>query len=160
MEPGGGEIGLGDQEDRQLHSQQMDNIQVLFRLGHDAVVRGYGEENEIDAMRAGEHVADKSFVSGNINDPGLCPARKVEISEAQIDGDPALFLLFEPVGILTGKGFDEACLAVVDVSGSTDDVRHKPILDFRFWILDLRICHYGTHTSKLPFLASIGEVWN
>src|SRR3989338_8813084 len=112
----------------------MDDIEVLFGLGHHAVVGRYCEEDEIDAVSAGEHVADKSLMSRDIDDACLAPVWKVKVGKAQVDGDPALFFFLQSVGILYGQSFDEARFAVVDMSRSADDVRH--IFNLKFQISD------------------------
>ena len=43
------------------------------------------------------------------------------MGEAELDGDPALLLLLEPVGVDAGQRPDERGLAVVDVAGGADD---------------------------------------
>jgi hypothetical protein len=43
------------------------------------------------------------------------------MGETDVDGDAALLLLLEPVGVDAGQRLDEARLAVVDVAGGTDD---------------------------------------
>ena len=102
----------------------MDDIQMLFALRHDAVVRRHREEHEIDAVGAGQHVFDKPLVTGNIDDACRRPVRQVEVSESQIDRDAALFFFLQAVGILAGQGFNQAGLSVIDMSGGADDVGH------------------------------------
>jgi hypothetical protein len=58
------------------------------------------------------------------------------MSEAEIDGDAALFFLLEAVGVGAGERLDQAGFAVIDVAGGADDERHKPILDFGLPIFD------------------------
>jgi hypothetical protein len=60
-------------------------------------------------------------VAGHIDDADAVAAGEVEIGEAQLDGDAALLLLLEPVGVDAGQGPDQAGLAVVDVSGGAED---------------------------------------
>ena len=126
------QIGFGDHEDRHLDAEQMDDVQMLFGLRHDAVVGGDGEEHEIDAVGAGEHVLDKALVAGHVDDARRSAVGQIEMGETEIDGDAALFFFFEPVGVVAGERFDQAGFAVVDMAGGADDVRHDSILDFRF----------------------------
>jgi hypothetical protein len=102
----------------------MHDIQVLFGLGHDAVIGGNGKENEIDTVRTREHVFDEPFVSRDIDDSRLRAIGKVKMSKPQIDGDAALFFLLQAVCILSGQCFDQAGLPVIDVAGGADDVGH------------------------------------
>ena len=117
-------VGLGDGEHALVHAEQVQKVEMLLGLRHDAVVRGHGEQRQIDPLRAGQHVADEPLVAGHVDDAGPFAARQVQVSEAQVDGDAAFFLFFEPVGVLPGQGLEQRGLAVVDVAGRPDDVRH------------------------------------
>ena len=46
---------------------------------------------------------------------------QVERGEAEVDGDPALLLGGEAVGVDAGQGADQRRLAVVDVPGGAED---------------------------------------
>ena len=94
---------------------------MLLGLRHHAVVGGDGEQHEVDAVRAGEHVADEALVARDVDDARPGAVREIEVGEAEIDRDAALFLLLEPVGVLPGERLDEARLAVIDVAGGADD---------------------------------------
>ena len=48
--------------------------------------------------------------------PTVRPSRSVEVGEAEVDGDPALLLLLQAVGVDAGQGLDQRGLAVVDVA--------------------------------------------
>ena len=97
---------------------------MLLGLRHDAVVGGDREEDEVDAVRAGEHVADEALVPGHVDDAGARAAGEVQVGEAQVDRDAALLLLLQAVGVLTGERADERGLAVIDVTRGADDDRH------------------------------------
>src|SRR5262245_42416942 len=45
------QIGFGNSEDRHLHAEQVDDIQMFFGLGHDAVIGGDGKKNQIYKVR-------------------------------------------------------------------------------------------------------------
>ena len=62
-------------------------------------------------------------MAGNVDDTGRRVAR-IEMREAEIDRDAALALLLEPVGVDTGQRFDQRRLAVIDVTGGTEDHIH------------------------------------
>src|SRR5262249_18601707 len=98
--------------------------EVLLGLGHDTVVGGDGEEDQVHAVRAGQHVADEALVSRHVDDPGARAVRAVEPGEPEVDRDAARLLLPQPVGVLSGEGEDERRLAVVDVPRGADDQRH------------------------------------
>src|SRR4051812_8572549 len=54
-------------------------------------------------------------------DKGEVHVLGLQVREPEIDRDPALLLLLEPVRIRAGECADESALPVVDVPGSTDD---------------------------------------
>ena len=124
MRAGGHQIRFGDDENRHLDAEQMDDVQMLFGLRHDAVVGGDGEQHEIDAVGAGEHVLDEALVAGHVDDARRSAVGQIEMGEAEIDGDAALFFFLEPVGVGAGERFDQAGFTVIDVAGGADDVRH------------------------------------
>jgi len=119
------EIGLGDDEDRHLDAKQMNNVQVLLGLRHDAVVGGDGEEHQVDAVGARQHIFDKSLVPGHIDDARRRAVREIEMGKAEIDGYAALFLFFEPVGVQPGERLNQAGFAMINMAGGADDVRHE-----------------------------------
>jgi hypothetical protein len=78
-----------------------------------------------------EHVADEALVTGDVHEGGDAASGQVDVGEAQVDGDPALLLLLQPVGVGAGEGEDERTLAVVDVPGGPDDERAR--LSLPWW---------------------------
>ncbi len=116
-----GEVGLGDDEDAAGHAEEMEDVEMLLALRHHAVVGGDGEEHQVHPMRAGQHVADESLMAGHVHQTRARAAGQGEIGEAEVDGDPALFFLFEAVGFLPGQSFDERGLAVINVAGGADN---------------------------------------
>ena len=98
---------------------------MFASLRFDAFIGGNDENDEIDSAHAREHVADKTLVTGDIDETHAnCAAiggGKVEMRETDVDGDAAAFFFFEAVGIHASQGFDERCLAMIDVSGGADD---------------------------------------
>ena len=118
-------VGLGDREHALAHAEQVQKVEMLLGLRHDPIVRGHGEQRQIDPLRTGQHVADEPFVAGHVDDAGPFAARQVQVGEAQVDGDAAFFFFLEPVGVLAGQGLEQRGLAVVDVAGGPDDVRHS-----------------------------------
>ena len=73
----------------------------------------------------------KRSCPGTSTTPARVAVRQIEMREAEIDRDAALLFFLEPVGVLTGERFDEAGLAVVDVSGGADDPVHATSLRSR-----------------------------
>ena len=100
MRDSGDQIGFGDHENRHLDAEQMDDVKMFFGLGHDAVVGGHGEKDEIDAVGAGEHVFDEALVARHIDDARRSAVRQIEVGKSQIDRDAAFLLFLEPVGVL------------------------------------------------------------
>ena len=97
--------------------EQLDDAQVLARLGHDPVVGRHHQQKEVDAGGAGHHGLDETLVTGHVHDAQPAAAGEGQLGEAQLDADAPLLLLLEPVGVAAGEGLDERGLAVVDVSG-------------------------------------------
>ena len=105
--------------------EQAQDRQVLVRLRPRALGRVDHEQEEVDPARARDHVADEALVAGDV-DHGQPPATgQVERRVAEVDRDPALLLLGQPVRVLAGQGPDEPGLAVVDVAGRAEaQTRH------------------------------------
>ena len=97
---------------------------MLLGLRHYAVVGGDGEEDEIHAVRAREHVADEALVAGHVDDARALAAQRVEVREAEVDRDAALLLLLETVRVLSRECPHERGLPVVDVARGADDDGH------------------------------------
>ena len=119
------QINLRDHEDRVADAEEVKDVEMLDRLRHDPVIGGDGEEHEIDAVGARQHVADESLVPGNVDDARARAVWEIEVREPKVDGDASLLLFLEPVRVLSGERFDEARLAVVDVAGGADDEWHQ-----------------------------------
>src|SRR5262245_22251590 len=118
------QIRFGDSKDRHLYAEQVDDIQVLFGLGHDAVIGGNGKKNQIDAVGAGEHIFDEPLVPRDIDNPRLRAVGKIEVGKSQINRNAALLFFLEPVRILSGQRFDQADVPVMDVASGAYDVGH------------------------------------
>src|SRR5688572_3901027 len=146
------QIGLGDDEDSHLDAEQVNDVQVLFGLRHDAVVGGDGEKHQIDAVGSRQHVLDKALVAGHVDDAGRCSIGQIEMGKTEIDGYAAFFFFFEPIGVRAGERLDQAGFAVVDMAGGADDERHDSLLDFRLPIFD-----WGSYAGICGFHAI--EIW-
>ena len=81
------------------------------------------QQHQIDAANSGEHVPDETLMAGNIDETqsAFSVRREFEVREAEIDGDPAAFFLFQTVGIDAGQGFHQGGFSVIDVPGGADD---------------------------------------
>jgi len=102
-------------------AEQMQDIEMLLALRHHTVVGRDREEHEIDPVRAGQHVADKALMSGHIDHAGAAAVGQVEVGEAQIDRDAALFLFLQAIGVVPGERLDQRGLAVIDMTRGADD---------------------------------------
>ena len=101
--------------------QQAADIEMLARLRLDGFVGGDHEQHQIDAAHAGQHILDEALVAGHVDEAQAQVRGKLEMSEADIDGDAAALLFLQAVGVDAGQGFDERGLAVIDVAGRADD---------------------------------------
>ena len=116
------EIRLRDDDDAGGDIEEIEDGEVLAGLGHGAFVGGDDEEGEIDATGASEHVLDKAFVAGDIDDADFAARRQREPGEPEVDGEAALLLLAQAIGIDARDGADKGALTVVDVAGGADDM--------------------------------------
>ncbi len=114
------EVGLGEGDDAVADVEEVEDLEVLAGLGHDAFIGGDDEEGEVDGAGAGEHVADEADVAGDVDDGDVAAGGEGAPGEAELDGEAALLLFAEAVGVGAGEGFDEGGLAVVDVAGGAD----------------------------------------
>ena len=94
---------------------------MLARLRHDAFVRRDDDKREIDAGRAGDHRAHERFVPGHVDDAHGADAVEHERREAQLDRDAAAFFFGQAVGVDARERANERRLAVVDVSGGSEN---------------------------------------
>src|SRR5262245_33173387 len=122
------EVSLGDDENGSLNAEQVEDVEVLFRLGHDAVVSGNGEQSEVDTVRTREHVADEPLMPRNVDDARTTSVGQIEVRKTEIDGDTSFLLFFEAVRIFARQGFDQTRLSMINVSCGSDYVRHGFVL--------------------------------
>ena len=90
---------------------------MLPRLGHDPVVRGDHQQGDVYGADPGDHRLDEALVSRDVDDRRLLP----EEGEPELDGDAAGFFLGSAVGVGPGEGLDQQGLAVVDVTGGSNN---------------------------------------
>ena len=109
-------IGLRQRDHAVLDAEQPQDREVLVRLLPRSLAGVDHEQEEVDAARARDHRADEALVAGDVDDREARPVRQLERRVAEIDRDPALVLLGQPVGVLAGQRLDERRLAVVDVT--------------------------------------------
>ncbi len=98
------EVDLGERDHAVPDVEQVDDLQVLSGLRHDAFVCGHDQQHHVDPVRARKHVADESRMARNVDDADLAPAREAHVGEAEIDRHAALFFLGQPVRVDAGQG--------------------------------------------------------
>ena len=119
---------------------------MLACLRHDTFVGGYDEQDDVDSVSAREHILDESFVSGNV-DESECGIPAGEISESDVDRNPAFLLFLESIRIDAGKGLDQRGLSMIHVAGRAyDDSFHSALCANRFDVFsgvnwELLTCH-------------------
>ena len=121
-----GKINPGQGDRTVLDVEQIEDGEMLFGLGHPSFVRGDGEQGDVDATDAGEHVLDEALVAGHVDETNHVPGADVGPGEPEIDGQAPLLLHGPTVRVSPGQGFDEGRLAVVDVTGRADDRHQMP----------------------------------
>ena len=114
-------VGLGDGDAGAADAQQLQDLHVLQRLRHDAIVRCDDQQGVVDADGPCGHGVDEFLVAGHVDDAQHLPIGQRQVGVAQLDADAALLLLFEPVGVGAGQRAHQGGFAVVDVPGGADD---------------------------------------
>ncbi|MNI63124.1 hypothetical protein D3C73_1184720 [compost metagenome] len=100
---------------------------MLTGLWHHPIVGGDHQQCGIDAGGTGHHGVHEAFVAGHIDeaqrDRRACAQRVCnrDIGIAQFNGDAARALFLQAIGLDAGQCPHQACLAMVDMSGGTDD---------------------------------------
>ncbi len=94
---------------------------MLHRLGHDALVRRHDQQGQINAAGASQHIADEFFVARHVDDARPAAVRQIQVGEAQLNGDPPLFFLPQPVCLNAGQRPNQAGFAVIHMTGCADD---------------------------------------
>ena len=96
----------------------MADAELLLKAG-EAAYRA-AQERDVDARGAGEHVPDEPLVPRHVDDPEAHVAQ-VEAREPDVDRDPPRLLLRQTIGVHAGQRPHQRGLAVVDVSGGSED---------------------------------------
>src|SRR5205814_7542923 len=100
------QIAFGERDHSALNSEISQDLQVLFRLRHPAVVGSNGQEREINRANAGDHVAHEIFVAGDINDACVNFVAVwrgyIQGGESKVDGDLPFLFLGQTIGIGAG----------------------------------------------------------
>ncbi len=121
----GDEVALGQRHHAARDAEQAADVEVLARLRHHALVGGDDEHDQIDADRAGHHRAHEALVSRHVDHPDRLARGQRQVREAELDGDAALLLFLQAIGVDPGERAHQRRLAVVDVTGGADDARER-----------------------------------
>src|SRR5437667_5400128 len=93
---------------------------MLPRLRLDGFIGSHYQQYKVDPRRAGQHIAEESFVARHIQ-KAESHSTFFQKRKAEIDRDPAALFFFESVRVRAGEGLDERRLAMIDVTGRADD---------------------------------------
>jgi hypothetical protein len=93
---------------------------VLNGLGHDAFIGCDDQQHEVNAMGSGEHVFDEPLVTGHIHESKL-PAAIGPVGKTQINRHAAPLFFGQPVRVGASQCLDKRSLAVVNVTGCTNN---------------------------------------
>ena len=123
------QIALGEGHDAAGDAEQIQDIQVLARLGHHPFVGGDHQQGDVDAAGASQHMADEALVSRHVDDGGFAAGGQSQPGEAQFNRHAPPLLLGQAIGVDPCQGMDERTLAMVDMAGCTDDMHSQSIAD-------------------------------
>ena len=115
-----------------LDAEQIHDLQMLDGLRHDAFIGGDDEQHHVDTRRARQHIMHEPLMAGHVDKAEHRTVRHRRIGIAEVDGDAALLLLGQPVGIDARQCLDQRGLAVIDVAGGADDHGASPAMDARW----------------------------
>ena len=102
------------------HPEDVEDLQVLLRLGLPSLVGRDHEQDEANRPDPGEHVAYEAFVSRHVDEPDLPAAREGAPRVPEIDRESPPLLLGPAIGVDAGEADDQRRLAVIDVPGGGD----------------------------------------
>ena len=97
---------------------------MLVRLRPRALGGVDHEQEQVDPVAPATIVRTKRSWPGTSTSESRRPSGQLERRVAEVDRDPALALLGQPVGVLARQRPDEPRLAVVDVARGADRQRH------------------------------------
>ena len=66
------QVALGQHYQAMLDLQQVQDMQVLLGLRHDAFVGSDDQHRRVDTTDARQHILDEALVAGNIDDADRC----------------------------------------------------------------------------------------
>src|SRR5690606_16328491 len=125
VDPVGGEVGAGDDEQTLVDAECGEGVAVVGGLGAPALVGGDHEAYDRCGTEACEHGAEEPFMPGHVHERDFLAGRQRGPGEAELDGEAAAGLLGEAVRFDAGQGAHERGLAVVDVPGGRDHLHQR-----------------------------------
>ena len=102
-------------------TEEIENPEVFLGLWLPTFVRVDDQQARSDGTHTGEHVADESRVTRHVDERHNVAAGRGEMSEAEIDREPAFAFFGPAIGVGTGQSPHERRLAMIDVAGRGDD---------------------------------------
>jgi hypothetical protein len=134
---GRGQVRLGDHRYQPGNAHQAQDPGVVGGLLHPAVIRGHGQQCQVQGPGPGHHVADETLMTGHIDHPHRLPLRGEEVGESQIDGQASAFFFRQPVCVDPGESLDQQGLAVIHMSGGSDHVHAGLLSGGASWVLTI-----------------------
>ena len=131
-------VDLGQDHQSLFDPEQSADLEMLPGLGHDPLVGGNDEGQEIHTGNSGHHILDEFLMAGNIDDTKPVTAGKIKKGEPEFNGYPPFLFFLQPVGFDTRQGPDQARFTMVDMTCSTkNNFAHRTLLASRS--TDIRI---------------------
>ena len=93
-----GEVGLRDRDDARAHAE-LASTAACSRVCGITPSSAATTTGQVDARRARDHRAHEPLVARDVDHRQLPPARQRQRRVAELDRDPALALLGQPVGV-------------------------------------------------------------
>lgn len=110
------QIYLGQRNHAVARPEQFENAQMLFTLRLPSFGGRNHEQARIDTAHTGEHVAQKTNVSGNVDEADALAGWQHRMGEAEVDGEPASLLFGKAIWVGARKRQNQRALAVVNVT--------------------------------------------
>ena len=102
---------------------------MLFGLRHDAFVGGNDKNRHVNSANPGQHVFHKFLMPRHVNNAEFNAVRQGQKRKADVNGDSALLLFFETVGVYPGQGFNQRGFAMINMAcGPNDNVFYHSVL--------------------------------
>jgi hypothetical protein len=114
-------IDLGQRHAATPDTQQLQNFQVLYGLGHHAVVGSHDQQGVVNAHGAGGHGVDEFLVARHVDDAQHIAVGQRAVGITEFYGDAAGFLFLEAIGFHARERTHQRGFAVVDMACGSDD---------------------------------------